>query len=186
MRCFLAIELPEPVRRRLADLQDQLRHIDRLVRWTRPAQIHLTLKFFGEVPDAGIDELCRIARDTARELVPFDLHIRGVGCFPPQGPPRVIWAGIEPAPPALLDAQRAFEEAYASRGYPPEGRPYRPHLTLARTRERAAARLIRSSLESVASFSAGSVRVHELVLFQSMPGRGGTEHIPLARAGLQR
>lgn len=186
MRCFVAIELPEDVRERLARLQSDLSELDRVVRWTRPEQIHLTLKFLGEVPDdqvAGVGEATVAAASSCRA---FNVTVGGVGCFPISGAPRVIWAGVTGPPPDLLTCQKRCETEYAALGYPPEGRAFSPHLTLGRTREGSNARMIRPKLQSLATFTGGTFSVRELVLFQSILGRGGATHVALARAPLSR
>jgi 2'-5' RNA ligase len=185
MRCFVAVELPDSVRHRLAELRTHLAALDTLVRWTRDDQIHLTLKFIGEVPDARIAGLCEAVKRTSAAMSPFELEIRSAGCFPPHGPPRVIWAGVTGPPPELLAVHAAIEAACAELGYPPEGRAFKPHLTLARTREGRPVHAVRAALKELASFSAGTLPVNELVVFQSLLGPRGAAHIPLARAALR-
>jgi 2'-5' RNA ligase len=185
MRCFLAIELPDPVKRRLAVLQQQLQELDRLVRWTRPEQIHLTLNFLGEVAEQQVPRLCDASKTIAAGVAPFDIEIAGIGCFPSGGPPRVIWAGVTGPPPALSTCQRRCEQAFAELGIPPEDRPYRPHLTLARTREHVNARPIRPALEQFKTSNAGRFQPTELILFQSILGSSGATHVPLVRAPLR-
>src|SRR5688572_29981041 len=111
MRCFIAIELPPSVRERLAELQERLSPLGRAVRWTRPEQIHLTLNFLGEVPDAQVAGMCELTQQVMLGYEPFELAIGGVGFFPPRGPARVLWAGIVEPPSKLLELQRALEEA---------------------------------------------------------------------------
>ncbi len=184
MRCFLAIELPDAVRQRLAALQTQLRELDRAVRWTRPEQIHLTLKFLGDVPDPQIARVCEVVRTTLAARGCFELEVQGVGCFPPQGPPRIVWAGLAGPPAELVSMYESFEVAFGELGYPPEGRAFRPHLTLGRTRDRSPVHAVRPALHGLVSFSAGAFTVRQLVLFESVLGRGGATHTPLMRAEL--
>ena len=146
MRCFLAIELPERVRDALVGVRGRLVELDRLVRWTRPEQLHLTLRFFAEVRDRDLPALTSAIQDTAARLTPFSFELTGLGCFPPSGAPRVLWAGIAGPPPELIATQTAFEEACAICEYPPENRAFKPHLTLARTREGIAAHAIRAAI----------------------------------------
>src|SRR5690349_7085285 len=116
MRCFVAIELASEIKERLCELQTRLGELDRLVRWTRPEQIHLTLNFLGNVPDADTAQLCAATRSTASTLAAFEIEVAGVGCFPAHGPPRVIWAGISGPPLELLRCQHRCEEAFADLG----------------------------------------------------------------------
>lgn len=184
MRCFLAIELPETVRAALVGIRERLTELDRLVRWTRPEQLHLTLKFFAEVPDGGLPPVTSAIRDTAAKLAPISFEVTGLGSFPPSGTPRVLWAGIVGPPPELIAVQKAFEEACANCGYAPEHRAFKPHLTIARTREGAAAHTIRPALRPLATTPFGRVNVTDVVLFQSILGAGGATHMPLLRVTL--
>ena len=181
MRCFLAIELPETIRDRLGELQSQLRSLDRVIRWTRSDLLHLTLKFLGEVPDRDVSAICVAIREVALDLRPPGLEIRGVGCFPPRGPARVVWAGIAGPPPELLACHSACEEACRRLGYPPEDRPFSPHLTIGRARAPAGAREARECLAGLAGFDGGRFTPRELVIMQSVLGRDGPAYTPVAR-----
>ena len=184
MRSFIAIELPEAVHRRLAALQERLRPQARGISWTRPEQIHLTLKFLGEVPDADVPRAVETARNVARQHGPFDLTVAGAGCFPPHGPARILWVGI-PSPPAdLLTCQKNLQKSFAAIGFTPENRPFHPHLTLARVKDPRAGQDARATVERAADFHAGSFRAAELVFFQSVLQRTGPVYTPMARLPL--
>ncbi len=182
MRCFVAIELPEEIRRRLGELQKQLGELDRFVRWVRPEQIHLTVKFLGEVPDQQVSAVCAAAVTAAGAAEPFEIEISGTGCFPDRGPVRVLWAGIPELPPALLAVQRAMEQRYAELGFPRENRAFRPHLTLGRTREGVSASVVRAAVEHEAGFVVGRFHVEALTVFQSILKPAGPTYITLAHA----
>lgn len=186
MRCFLAIELPQAVHDRLAELQKRLAVLDRLVRWTRVEQIHLTLKFLGDVPDRQAAAVCVAARKVAERFEPFDLDIRGTGCFPLGGPARIVWAGLADPPASLLECQEACEETYAALGFKPEKRMFKPHLTIGRVRDGADSRQVRAAVQAQADFAAGRCRVTELVMFQSVLRPSGPIYTAIARAPLSR
>jgi 2'-5' RNA ligase len=182
MRCFVAIELPDAVRGRLADLQARLHDLDRAVRWTRPEQIHITLKFLGDVPDANVPEVCASVARTAAKIPPIPLAVRSVGVFPPRGPARIVWAGIDGPPAGLVTCHRDCEQALADLGFAPEARPFKPHLTLGRARDPRGARDVPNALRPFADFTAGSFTALQLVVFQSVLGRAGPTYTALARA----
>lgn len=184
MRCFLAIELPETVRTALAGIRERLPELDRMVRWTRPEQLHLTLKFFAQVPEGDLSAVISALQESARSLSPFSFEVAGLGCFPPSGPPRVLWAGIAGPPPELIAVQAAFEEACTACGYPPENRAFKPHLTLARTRDGVAAHAIRPAIQPFSTTPLGRAEVVEVILFQSILEAGGATHVPLLRTRL--
>ncbi len=182
MRCFVAIELPTKVREALADLQTRLSSLDTAIRWTRPEQIHLTLKFLGEVPDAQVPEVCSTAIQVARDVPPIRLEVRGAGCFPPRGPARVVWAGIIGPPSELAACHSHCERAFAELGYPPEDRAFRPHLTIGRSRDQRGARDARTVIEALADFESGDFTATEMIVFQSVLGSSGPTYTPLTRA----
>ena len=184
MRCFLAIELPAAVRDCLADLQRRLSPLDRVVRWTQVDHIHLTVKFLGEVPDADVPKVCQAATRVARDYAPFELQVRGAGCFPPRGPARIVWAGLANLPTPLVDYHKACEQAYAELGFAPENRPFHPHLTIGRVRDQRGSQRIRPVVDAESQFDGGRFAVDELVMFQSILDRSGPTYTALARIHL--
>lgn len=184
MRCFVAIELPDSIRSRLADLQTQLQTLGRAVRWTRPEHIHLTLKFLGEIADTRVPEVCAAVQAVASTLSPIHLSVRGAGCFPPSGPARILWAGVQGPPAELVACHQTCERALAQLGFAPENRAFRPHLTIARSRDRTGARGVRQIVEQFGDHELGTFTASELVVFQSVLGRSGPTYTALARAEL--
>lgn len=182
MRCFLAIELPKQIRSRLATLQDRLRLQTRGVRWTPTEQIHLTLKFLGEVPDGEVAAVCQRAAAVAARFQPLDLEVRGAGCFPPGGAVRIVWAGLADPSKALPDCQQACEDACAELGFKPENRAFQPHLTIGRVRNATDSRRIREVVAGEASFAAGRFTAAELVCFQSVLRPTGPTYTILSQA----
>lgn len=185
MRCFVAIELPDFIRSRLADLQTRLQTLDRAVRWAPAEHIHLTLKFLGETPDPQVPEVCSVIQAVARTLPPIRLTVRGAGCFPPSGPARILWAGIQGPPEELAACHRACEQALAELGFAPENRAFRPHLTIGRSRDRAGARGIRHTIEQFCDAELGTFTASELVVFQSVLSQLGPTYTALTRAELR-
>jgi 2'-5' RNA ligase len=134
MRQFLAVDLSDELRAGLGGLQRRLQAEARGWRWVRPENIHLTLRFLGEVP-AELDADCREAwRTVAAHASPFSFRLRGISSFPPRGRPRVLWVGVREQGSAgrLAQLAAAFEQAARDVGFDHENRPFRPHLTLAR------------------------------------------------------
>lgn len=150
MRLFAAVNLPPPLRQAIYAAAAPLRQTELPVKWVPPDGLHVTLKFLGDVaPErlsavtAALDRACAGARA-------FPVGIGGFGAFPTADHARVIWIGCEPAPPLEL-LQHAVEREYAALGFPVEGRPFRPHLTLGRTRQqsRAGVRGLATPLEQL-------------------------------------
>jgi 2'-5' RNA ligase len=138
MRIFVAINPTAEVRARLAEAARGLREAGFPVRWVPPENVHLTLKFLGEVPEGRVPEICSAVDSAVAGAGPFEMAVSGFGAFPSLRRPRVVWAGIELSPP-LERLQAELERALAAIGFPKEDRPYHPHLTLGRTQKYASA-----------------------------------------------
>jgi len=138
IRSFIAIELPEEVRRGLAKLRSELERTEhRSVKWVDPDGIHLTLKFLGNIPFKQVAEVTKAMEEAAQGIPPFHLEISGLGAFPNLKQPRVLWVGIGGEVDTLLRLQQNIDSALASLGFAKEERPFMPHLTLARIRQGA-------------------------------------------------
>ena len=129
MRLFIALDIDEDIRRRIARFMDGIRGFAPETRWVEPESLHLTLKFIGELPENTVDgikhELETIHAETAQ------LQFRGYGFFPTVKSPRVFWLGVE-AGPQLAALAAAVDASVSSLGIPKEDRAFSPHLTLAR------------------------------------------------------
>ena len=134
IRCFLAIDLPEDLRPGLALVQGELKKSQADVRWVPPGNIHITLKFFGNVTDAEVPAIIAAAREVAAEQAPLTLKVTGAGAFPNVRSPRVVWLGLGGDMLPLSQFFYRLEKAFAALDYPPEGRAFNPHLTLGRVR----------------------------------------------------
>jgi 2'-5' RNA ligase len=186
MRLFLAIDLPETLRRDLGELQRRLRSSATGWRWVRPEGIHLTVRFLGEVA-TEVDARNREAWRRAAGACPaVRFGVGGLGVFPPRGGPRVLWMGVEALEPAdgLSRLGKAVETAARAEGYAAERRPFHPHLTLARADRRGRPR--RPGSDEAGPM--GEVEALELVLFESRLGPGGARYtrldtFPLGRPG---
>lgn len=138
IRSFVAIELPEEVRKGLARLRDELeRDEHRFVKWVGPRGMHLTLKFLGNIPSKRVTEVTGAMEEATRGIYPFRLEISGLGAFPGLKQVRVFWVGIGGEVDKLSRLQQTIDAALAALGFAKEERPFVPHLTLARIRQGA-------------------------------------------------
>lgn len=135
-RTFVAIELGDQARAHLDREIARLRRVLPSVRWGVPDSMHLTLAFLGELDDERLAAVEEAAKETAHTVQPFSLRVTGLGAFGPTYAPRVIWAGLAGDLPRLSQLQQALAAALAVRGFARDERPFSPHLTLARVRER--------------------------------------------------
>jgi 2'-5' RNA ligase len=168
-RLFVAIDLPELTRQLLTRLDPRIRG----VRWTDPAQMHLTLAFFGDVADE-IDFALR-ERLHAIEFGAFFLPVVGVGTFSAKGAPKIIWIGVGKAHPHLFQIHKRVHEAALAAGLEPELRPWHPHVTIARCRD-VAPQSLRSFLKANADLDAGMIRVDAFHLYSSKLTPAGPIH----------
>jgi 2'-5' RNA ligase len=150
IRTFLAVELPASLTQAIAQVQDDARHriarelsTGMRIQWVRPAAIHLTVKFLGDIPENHVGDLQSVVGDALRSFAPFSIDVAGLGVFPDLRAPRVLWLGLssrssEGRPTTALSHLAAtVEHCLEGLGYPPESRPFNPHLTLAKIKEGA-------------------------------------------------
>lgn len=188
LRAFIAIDIPPDTRARIGQVVASLkREIGvQAVRWVAPENIHLTLKFLGDVSPTQLDLLKQVVLQEAASHPPFEVTVRDLGCFPNPRRPRVIWAGLD-IPLALEKLQRSLDQATARLGYASEARPFSPHLTLGRVNQHAspdALLSIRAALEKNQQQQFGIVQVTDVILFHSDLRPSGPQYTPLCRAPL--
>jgi len=170
MRVFIAIDIDEEIRKGLADLQSELQSkIDIKkgdIKWVNPENIHLTLKFLGEIKDEQVVDVCNIAKDVAGRHNSFELAIESVGHFGGRSA-RILWVGAGKGRDNLLQLQKDLEQQLASAGWPPEKRAYSGHLTLCRIRNpRVGVKLVQI-VEQYKDFKLGSMPADSVSVYQS-------------------
>ena len=187
IRAFIAIELSPKVLNQIGGLQEKLKRDvpSGLVRWVRPEGIHLTLKFLGDTPVEQVHAVAQAVHGACDRHAPFALAVRGTGCFPNPHRPRVIWAGVHEPTGVLARLQRDVERMVQPLGFPPEGRPFHPHLTLGRVKGRDQG-AIQTLGETVcrAALDGGQMGVDAVHLIRSELLPGGAVYTRLSRAPL--
>ena len=180
MRLFVAIDPPEEIRQAVAALCRGLEG----ARWVPPGQLHVTLRFLGEVDPSGAARLAGGLGSMAQPS--FPLRLAGAGRFPPRRAPRVLWIGLEPEE-RLGMLHFAIERRLEEAGFPPDAKPFSPHLTVARLRDGAFPAAVDRWIEGARGFRAGPFPVSSFFLYSSVLGRDGAAHrkekeFPLADA----
>jgi 2'-5' RNA ligase len=182
MRLFVALDIPEDVRAAMAALAAKLRPACRAARWVRIEGAHVTLKFIGEVPAEKVESI-----KAALHTVPFPAALkivfRGIGFFPGERRPRVLWAGIE-AGLELRVLAAAVETSLEPLGLARDEREFSPHLTLARFNSPDRLSGLRAAIASAGPLEFGQTVANEFHLYQSVLKRGGAEYTRLASYGL--
>ncbi len=170
MRCFIAIDIDEKNRAGLSDLQQQLQSSADIkksdVKWISPENIHLTLKFLGEVEDAKVVEICNIVKDVADRHKNFELDIESVGYFGGRSA-KVLWVGIGDRSNNLGRLQKDLEQQLALAGWPEEARAFSGHLTLCRIRKPAAGVKLAQISEDYKDFKLGVMAADSVLVYQS-------------------
>jgi len=179
VRSFVALELSEDVREGLTNLLNRLRQTNAAVKWVEPENLHLTLKFLGEVTEEQIEVIVDALKAVAQATEPFSFAVRGVGGFPDLRRPRVLWVGVEPTPP-LMRLQQFVERTMEQLGFAPEERAYHPHITLGRVKAMTGIEKVRAVLSEYSGFNFGSVPVKHLTFFRSDLSREGPTYTPIA------
>jgi 2'-5' RNA ligase len=187
IRAFIAVDIPPAIQRSLQQVMDRLRQpIGDAVRWVPASNIHLTLKFLGDIPPSSVDLLTRMLQAEADSCPAFDLSVGRLGSFPNSKRARVLWVGVQAA--AGLEAlQRGIESAAVKLGCEADGRPFSPHLTLGRVRDTATPSdlgRIHKTLEATAVDSLGTARVDSVHLYKSELKPGGPVYTKLYSAPL--
>lgn len=170
-RLFIAIDLPEQQRQDLEAICDGLTPD---TRWTSRAQLHLTLRFIGEVED----RLCIQIKDVLADVHfnPFMLKVKGLGYFPPGRRPKILWAGVEESH-NLEQLHDLIENSLVRLGITPENRKFHPHLTIARLPPRFSAEKLEDYLASNSQFATAPFRVDSFQLYSSQLTRTGAIHL---------
>jgi len=183
LRSFIAIELPLAIRSALAELQRELRRCNADIRWVKPDNIHLTLKFLGEVREDRIDGIVKGIRDVCGRYGHFRLEVRDLGVFPNRRSPRVLWVDVS-GDGLLAGLQRDIEEAMALAGFKAEKRGYTPHLTIGRFRSLKEKDHLFERISQLSDNSLGFMDVKSLALMRSDLGPGGAKYTRVAELPL--
>lgn len=178
MRLFVALDLPDAVHQKLRDLVDELKRESPDVKWVNPECIHVTLKFIGHVDEAKTHEIQQ-ALGKIHSDRPVTMEFRGMGFFPNERRPRVVWCGVQGSD-NMAKLAGDTEAVLEPLGIEREARPYTPHLTLARidaeTVRRAQVEKLVAAAKKFADTSFGSVRETKFHLYESVTKPSGAEY----------
>lgn len=172
IRAFIAVELPEPLRREVAAFQSELKSSGSDVKWVEMENLHLTLKFLGDIEETQVASL----KDgfAGLHLSPFKIHLEGIGAFPKTTTPRVIWVGVNEGKEKLVELAQAVEKE----------RPFSPHLTIGRVRSQEHLAPLIKQLQTAEFRAKTAAEIGKLTLFQSTLGPRGPVYTPLAEIPL--
>ena len=184
LRLFAAVAIPEWVREEMARVQGELQPFTAPgdVRWTKPEQLHLTLKFLGDVPASAVEALKKSMTEACAGVRPFYLRARGIGFFPDSRSPRVIWVGFEGDENGLTDLQTRVERALAPFAEKPGAEKFLAHATLGRFQKyrRHKTEKLLPHASALAGHLFGEWQTEEVGLFRSKLSPDGARHTSLA------
>jgi len=191
VRCFIAIDIDEKTKTALRNVQCQLKDKAQAqgikkndIKWVKPENIHLTLKFLGDVPAEKTVELCKVVEAVANQHHGFDIAIESVGSFGGRSA-RVLWIGASQGSDKLFELQQDMEEQLDKLGWPKETRQFSSHLTLCRIRNLKAGAKLNKIIENYKDFKAGLVSIDKLYVYQSQLTQTGPVYTVLGSYELQ-
>ena len=175
IRTFIAIPLVDGVKQEAIHLIQRLKHPSDGIKWVPTDNLHLTLKFLGEVDNTEVPRVCDVLEDACEDIAPFELQFAGTGALPSLQRPRVLFAGIRDDSGQLTEIVAELERDYADLGFKPESRDYTPHLTLGRVkggRGRASEEVI-TRLEAEQDLQLGNMMVDTIQVIASFLDKHG-------------
>lgn len=184
-RTFIAVEIDERTAARAAAIIERLRGTGADVNWVSPRNLHLTLKFLGDVRNELLPSVIKAVQEAARRVPPFALEVLGVGAFPQLDRPRTIWLGAGQGGDAMQRLAEAVEQSLRPLGFAPEARGYTTHLTIGRVRRPSAAlRSLSELMRRQSDQTAGVVAVEQVAVMASTLTPRGPIYEALARVSL--
>ena len=186
IRAFIAANLALPVSEEMAKVQSGLRDLqdyrDNPIRWVKPQGFHLTFRFLGNIESTRVAPILTALRAAARLHPQFRVRTQGLGAFPSLTRPRVLWARL--SGDGLQELHTKIEAALSSCGFPPEGRAFRPHITLGRVRSPRDWNPVLEGIKAYLQYDFGESPIDKVTLYQSDLGPGGAVYTPLGVAPL--
>ncbi|MEC9489235.1 MAG: RNA 2',3'-cyclic phosphodiesterase [Halanaerobium sp.] len=184
MRTFIAVNLTDEFKKDVLDLYRGFRRsIKGAVKWVKPANLHFTLKFLGEVKQEELMTVSQAIAEAARQISSFQLGLAGPGVFPGPAKPKVLWLGVNEGQKELEGLNVLLEDGLSDAGFPPEKRPYHPHLTLARFKGSVAG--LQVLLEDFTLERKVMMQVDRIHLMESRLSPAGPEYISLQKFPLE-
>jgi 2'-5' RNA ligase len=182
IRTFIAVEMPENITSGIRELQQGLKDYGVDIRWIRPENIHLTLKFLGDVKAADINNIFEAISRTVDGVTSIPLKAKGIGVFPGIKSPRVLWVGLAGQIESLLRLQKTLESNLKGLGFPPEKRSFKGHLTIGRIKTKMHSKKVADALMAFRNFESETFTADKIILFKSELKTQGAVYTNLASA----
>jgi 2'-5' RNA ligase len=183
MRAFIAIEIPEYIKDNIVEIQDKLKKAFADITWVKKENMHITLRFFGEIQEKSVEDIKKFIRDTAKKNPKFNITLNNVGAFPSWNYPRVLWIGIKD-PDKIIKLATELEDDIVKGGFAPlQDKPFQAHLTIGRIKGPVNKESLKNISLSI-SFSS-TMEVNKIIFFQSRLTPHGHIHTNIFQENLQ-
>lgn len=167
VRTFIAIKLTPEIISNISGVQEELKKSVLEVKWVKPENVHLTLKFLGHITPEELEKVKLATRETLKPFAPFEVSVSGLGAFPKIEYPRVIWVGIDKGKKELTKIASRIEENLAKIGFAKEKRGFSPHLTLGRVKSPKGGERLIETFTKLKAANLGSMRVTKISIMKS-------------------
>lgn len=183
VRAFLAIDLPQELKKELFNLSKNLSYKDLKLKWVEEENLHLTIRFFGNISENLVEKIYEKCKDVCKEIKPFDLKLTSTGYFPFKGTPRVVWIGIEEPSNNLLKLNNLLKKVLKTLKLKEDREEFHPHITLLRIKEKPDPNVFKTFFEELQKVSeklkGKNFFVREIVIFKSELYPSGPKYTPL-------
>ncbi len=184
IRTFIAIELPENIISSVLKVQNDIKAYGFKARWVRKKNIHITLKFLGNINEAHVEKLGKEILKSAKEYTLLNISVKGVGVFPNIKRPRVIWVGITGRIDLLIELQKALDKSLETIGFPREKRPFKGHLTIGRIKGKVDPKRLIVAMKECGDFESEAFTPDKITLFKSELNPSGAIYTKLKTVSL--
>lgn len=184
IRAFIAIELTPELQEELSRVQAELKKSSADVKWIESKQIHLTLKFLGNISNRQAEETKKAMTKIAHHISTFRMSLSEIGAFPKIEYPRIIWVGVEEGRKQLKELNSMIENELGSLDFPKETKEFHPHVTLGRVKSSKNKLALKQHIESIGFVSHNEIEIKQLTLFESILTPEGPLYTPLYKAAL--
>ncbi len=183
IRIFIATEVSDRIANEIANIQDRLKDSADRVSWVKPGNIHLTLRFLGDIEENRMEEIYRAMLQSVSGIDPHDISVKGIGVFPNLNNPRVIWLGVVDEE-KLKIIYKALERELCMVGFEKEDRNFHPHISIGRVRYLSNKRAFKERIEGLNGIELGNLIIDKILLYKSELKPSGAIHTRLKEAKL--
>lgn len=184
IRTFIAIEIPGNIISKIRELQEGIKVYGLKIRWVRSENIHLTLKFLGDVEAVTIGEIAKTISKTVERYPPISLNAKGIGVFPDIKRPRVLWVGLTGQLESLVKLQKTLDDNFKLLGFPGEKRSFKGHLTMGRIKAKIDVKKFGDALMAYRNFESETFTADQIILYKSELKPSGAVYTKLSSASL--